>query len=182
MSRRALWRVPNAEWSSCTFATVEARTVARIYYPRHQIAPTGRELVSRPVGVSFSYLTLRPNARCRAARSIRSAAAKRSTSPLASVSTDRRSGFASWVVGRPVCSQDGGGRRLSGWFLGRGTALLVPGTQSCLREIQRSGLMRAATYIGHTIAPRHQKLTTSPSATSKDRSGLKWRCEPSCNV
>jgi hypothetical protein len=35
LSRRALWRVPYAESSSCTFATVEARTVARIYYPRH---------------------------------------------------------------------------------------------------------------------------------------------------
>jgi hypothetical protein len=35
MSRRAPWRVPYAESSSCTFATVEARTVPRIYYPRH---------------------------------------------------------------------------------------------------------------------------------------------------
>jgi hypothetical protein len=38
MSRRALWRVPYAESSSCVFAAVEARTVRRIYYPRHQSA------------------------------------------------------------------------------------------------------------------------------------------------
>ncbi len=50
-------RVPYAESSSCTFATVEARTVPRIYYPCHQ-----RRSRSEPVREHrlFCFLGLHP--------------------------------------------------------------------------------------------------------------------------
>src|SRR6202167_974770 len=54
----------------------------------------------------------------------------------------------------------------------------MAGPQAGLRLMARSGLRKDATYVGQIMAPWQRKLTTPPSATSKDSFRLEetpWR-------